>query len=120
MAAVTTHLILSGPELDGETVARHFLFEDVEFGEVEDHESSPEQQPHLHLRHESPLEEEGVDFPRLAREASEVFPGATVLVLEVEERFGQVERVQTRLFIGGKDAGEVEQGYVFNVGGGSS
>ncbi len=118
MAAVTTYLLFSGPELDGETVTRHSLFDDVEFDEVEVREASTEQQPRLHLTYEGALEEEEADFSRLAREASEVFPAAAVLVVEVEERFGQVERVQTRLFIGGKDAGEVEHGYVFNVGGG--
>jgi hypothetical protein len=117
MAAITTHLIFSGPEMEGEEAARHSLFEDVQFDDVQVLKSSSDQQPGLKMIHKSPLEEEAVDFSRLARQASEVFPTATVLVMNVEERFDQVERVQTRLYIGGKNAGEVEHGYVFNIGG---
>lgn len=117
MATVTSYLILSGSESDVEAIPGHSLLEDVSFDDMEVIESSADQQPRVKIKHTSALEEE-TDYNRIAREMSASFPTSTVLVVEVEERFDQVERVQTRLYMEGKSAGEVEHGYVFNIGGG--
>jgi hypothetical protein len=41
-----------------------------------------------------------------------------VTFCEVEERFNNVEHVRTVVYIAGREAGEIEHGFAFNVGAG--
>lgn len=60
--------------------------------------------------------EETEDIEESTRNFSSSFPDATVILCEVEERFNQIDHLQTNVFIDGQRAGEFEQGYILNVG----
>jgi len=117
MATRTTYLIISGPDITPKSVRRHALPKEVQFESVDVTEGGSERQPTVKWTHRTPIEEEE-DLHGIARQVSASFPTASVFVVTVEERFDQVERLQTHLYMNGKDAGEVEHGYVFNVGSG--
>jgi hypothetical protein len=114
MATLTTYLLVSGIE-QPEEIQSHDLFESYDFKEREAVESSDQELPTLKYALEQPLEE-AVDLERDVRAFSAEAPGATVVMCEVEERFDQVERLQLIVFQDGRRGGEVEHGYVFNVG----
>lgn len=115
MASVTTYLLVSGAN-EQEAVRTHSVVED---GELEVHDTREKEADRLAgitLKHESPLEDRA-DLSEAAQTLSAAFPDAIVLLCEVEERFDHIERLQTKMYSGGKDAGHIEHGYVFNIGG---
>jgi hypothetical protein len=112
MASLTTYLLVSGPDAPRD-VETHPALEsyDVTARDVTDDEAVPR----ITLVHESALEDR-VDLREPARALSAAFPTATVVLSVVEERFDHIERLETRLYRDGNNAGKIEHGYVFNVG----
>ena len=116
MATRTTYLLVSGPD-DVSAVQEHPLVEDEALEVREVVRADSDQAASLTLAHQAPVEAQP-DLSDTARALSAAFPHATVLLCAVEERFDQIERVQATTYRDGKDAGKVEHGYIFNVGGG--
>lgn len=114
MATITTYLLVSGPE-HPETVPEHSFFEALDFELRETVTSETEHTESLTFVREKPLEE-AEDLSGAVRQFSGDIPMATVVLCVVEERFDQMERLQMQVFRDGKSGGEVEHGYVFNVG----
>lgn len=115
MATRTTYLLISGiSDLDhGRNLP---VFSEYNLEHRKTYASSSDQAPALKYAIEEPLEE-AVDLSQGAQALSKELPEATVLLCDVEERFDQIDNVHTVMFIGGKRAGEIEHGHVFNVGG---
>jgi len=114
MASLTTYLLVSGVD-DPEELTTHQVIEDCDL-DVHTPADPEADIVTVTFVDASPLEEaEDLDGP--ARELSAAFPTAVVQVCVVEERFDQVERVRTVLYRDGTHAGEIEHGYVFNIGG---
>jgi len=114
MATVVTYLLVSNPD-DPEAVRSHPILDEhgFEHRPIEDREE--EAHPALRFAVASTLE----DSPSLeapCRELSAAFPEATVTYCAVEERFDQMEHLRSVVFIGGRPAGEIEHGYVYNMG----
>lgn len=114
MAATTTYLLVSGLE-DPESIRSHPLFETHDFELRERLEASSDQLDALTFAVKQPIEE-AVDFKDEVQQLSADVPEATVVICEVEERFDQVERLELNVFSNGKQGGDIEHGYVFNVG----
>lgn len=114
MATVVTYLLVSDPK-DPQSVRSHPLLEDHDF---ETHSAKQEESdalPALRFSTTNALE----DRPNLenpCRKLSSNFPEATITLCEVKERFDQVEHLRSVVFMDGKRAGEIEHGYVLNVG----
>ena len=113
MASLTTYLMVSGVNAprdleDHPDLAPH----DLEVRDVTDAEDTV---PQVTFVHESGLEDR-VDLSDAARGLSAAHPDASVVLSVVEERFDHIERLETVLYRGGKKAGKIEHGYVFNVG----
>lgn len=115
MATSITYLLVANPKEPGD-VQHHTLFSEYEFEHRETITKDEDQVPSVLFRIEQALEEQ-VDLEEPVRKLSRDFPNSTVVICEVEERFEQVEHLQTNVFINGKRAGNVEHGYIFNVGG---
>ena len=115
MATVVTYLLVSNPD-DPDEVRSHNVLEEHGF-ERHPIENREDQKPLPALRFAvaNALDDE-VELEGPCRELSTDFPEATVTLCEVEERFDQVEHLRSVVFIGGKRAGEIEHGYVFNIG----
>jgi hypothetical protein len=116
MATLTSYLLVSAPD-DVSAVQEHPLVKDEALEVREVIRADSEQAASLTLAHQAPVEEQP-DLSDTARGLSEAFPDASVLLCAVEERFDQIERVQATTYRAGKEAGKVEHGYIFNVGGG--
>ena len=114
MAAITTYLLISGIEEPG-VVQSHALFEEHDFELRDRFEPDGEQLPALQFAMEHPIEE-AVDLEEDIRQLSVDVPEATVVMCEVEERFDHVERLQLNVFSNGKRGGNIEHGYVLNIG----
>jgi putative NIF3 family GTP cyclohydrolase 1 type 2 len=115
MATVVTYLLVSNPD-DPEAVRVHPTLEDHNF-ELHPMEEKGEGDtlPALRFAVASALEDRtSLEVP--CKQLSSDFPEATVTLCEVEERFDQVEHLRSVVFIGGRRAGEIEHGYVLNVG----
>lgn len=115
MATRTTYLLMSGVSED-DRGRDHPLLSEYDFEHQKTYERTSDQHPAEKYILEEPLEEAG-ELLEKARTLSNERPEATVLVCEVEERFDQIDAVRTTVFMGGKQAGEIEHGHVFNVGG---
>lgn len=115
MATVVTYLLVSAPN-DPEAVRSHPLLEEHGFERqpMEDRDEK-ETLPALRFAVASALEE-SASLEAPCRELSAAFPEATVTFCEVEERFDQVEHLRSVVFIEGQRVGEIEHGYVFNMG----
>lgn len=115
MATVITYLLVSNPS-DPEAVEAHPIIQEHGFERqlVEGLEESDSLSA-LKFVVASALED-SADLEGPCKNLSETFPKATVTFCQVEERFDQVEHLRSIVFIGGKWAGEIEHGYVFNVG----
>lgn len=114
MATVVTYLLVSAPK-DPDAVGSHPILEEHGFEPRRMERDESEAPPALKFVVTSALE----DSPSLeapCRQLSAAFPEATVTFCEVEERFDQVEHLRSVVFIGGQQAGEIEHGYVLNVG----
>jgi len=114
MASLTTYLLVSGVD-DADEVTSHPI---VDEWDLDVHTPADPEADVVTLTfvNTAPLEE-AEDLEEAARDLSTAFPAAVVQVCAVEERFDQVERVQTVLYRDGMHAGEIEHGYVFNIGG---
>jgi len=114
MATVVTYLLVSNPD-DPDAVRSHPILEAHGFEPQPMPETDDERLPALKFAVGSALDDRSpLEAP--CRELSEAFPNATITYCEVEERFDHVEHLRSVVFIGGKQAGEIEHGYVFNVG----
>jgi hypothetical protein len=114
MATTITYVLVSGAD-DVSAVRDHQLVSESVLEHRETRDSGPQQVSAVSFAAEQPLEEEE-KLSDVAREMSDEFSEATVILCEVEERFDHVERLQTLVFMNGKNAGKVEHGYIFNVG----
>lgn len=113
MATITTYLLVSNPQ-DPETLCSHPILDEHEL-ELQTRSEREETLPAIRFVAKGALEERP-SLEKPCRELSAAFPEATITFCEVEERFGQVEHFQSIVFIDGKQAGEIEHGYVLNVG----
>lgn len=114
MATVVTYLLVSAPK-DPDAVRSHPILDEHGFEPRHVEQDESEALPALKFAVTSALE----DTPSLeasCRELSAAFPEATVTFCEIEERFDQVEHLRSVVFISGQQAGEIEHGYVLNVG----
>ena len=115
MASIKTYLVVSSPD-DPTSVRGHSVIEEYDLDLHTEQESKDNQCASVTFVHESTLEEHS-DMTGPARELSTAFPDATVVLHVIEERFDHIERLQMHIYSGGKEAGEVEHGYIFNIGG---
>ena len=116
MAFQITYLVVSSPD-DPSSVREHSVIEEYDLDLHAEQSRKDDQCPSVTFIHEHPLEETS-DMTEPARKLSTAFPGATIVLHVIEERFDHIERLQMKMYSGGKDAGEVEHGYIFNIGGG--
>jgi len=115
MATVVTYLLVSNPA-DPEAVRAHPILDEHGFeGRPIEEEATEDSLPALRFAATSALEDRP-DLETPCRELSGAFPEATVTYCEVEERFDHVEHLRSVVFIDGNRAGNIEHGYVFNVG----
>lgn len=114
MATIVTYLLVSNPA-DPEAVRSHPFVQEHGFEPEPIEEDEDEALPALRFAVASVLEE-STSLKGPCRELSAAFPEATVTFCEVVERFDQVEHLRSVVFIGGRQAGEIEHGYVFNIG----
>ena len=115
MATVITYLLVSNPD-DPEAIRSHPTIDEHGFEPRPMEEMDGEKTlPALKFAVASPLEDRP-DLEAPCRELSAAFPEATVTYCEVEERFDHVEHLRSVVFIDGKRAGNIEHGYMFNVG----
>lgn len=114
MATVVTYLLVSDPD-DPEAVRSHPMLEEHGFEPQPMEDREEEARPALRFAVASTLEDsESLEAP--CRELSAAFPEATVTYCAVEERFDQMEHLRSVVLIGGRPAGEIEHGYVYNMG----
>lgn len=115
MATVITYLLVSAPD-DSDAVSAHPVLKEHGFERrpIEDSEDR-DALPALRFAVASALED-SVSLEEPCRELSAAFPEATITFCEVEERFDQVEHLRSVVFIDGQKAGEIEHGYVLNIG----
>lgn len=114
MASVTSYLLVSNVE-DEDAVCSHSVIADNGFELRKRSDEEEDAISFLKFAATGSLEEKP-DLKRPSRSLSSEFPEATVIYCEVEERFDQIEHFQTTVFINGRRAGEMEHGYVLNVG----
>jgi hypothetical protein len=115
MATVVTYLLVSAPN-DPDAVCDHSLLEEHGFErEPMEGREDDESLPALKFSVAHALEEKP-SLKEPCRTLSAAFPDATITFCEVEERFDQVEHLQSVVFIGGEHAGEIEHGYMLNIG----
>jgi len=114
MAGLTTYVLVSGVD-DPEDVNTHPILAEHEL-EVHDSADSEVETARITFVESTALED-AEDLSDVARDLSAAFPTAVVQLCVVEERFDQVERLRTVLYRDGTHAGEIEHGYVFNIGG---
>jgi hypothetical protein len=115
VANVVTYLLVSDPE-DPEAVRSHPLVDEHGF-QLHAPENQPEntERPSVRFAAASALED-GKSLEEPCRKLSAAFPNAVVTFCEVEERFDQIEHLRSVVFMNGRHAGEIEHGYVFNMG----
>lgn len=115
MATVVTYLLVSNPEnpdaVESHPIIGEHGFERRPMGEDDADDALPARK--FAVAH--PLEDRA-DLEAPCRQLSASFPEATVTYCEVEERFDHVEHLRSIVFIDGQRAGDIEHGYVFNVG----
>lgn len=115
MASVTSYLLVSNVE-DEDAVCNHSIIAENDF-ELRKRSDEEEEEAISFLKFAAMDSlEEKPDLERPARSLSSDFPDATVIYCEVEERFDQIEHFRTTVFINGRRAGDMEHGYVLNVG----
>jgi len=115
MATRTTYLLVSGVD-NPEDVRSHSIV--AEHGlEVHDGGETKAEGPTVTFVKDAALEDAD-DLSEGARTLSSAFPAAVVQLCVVEERFDQVEHLRSVLFREGSHAGEIEHGYVLNIGAG--
>lgn len=113
MATLTTYLLVTGPEQPA-TVPDHDLFSTYAFEQRGRQEAGEQRLSSFTFALEQPLDD-AEDLEESVRTFSGDVPAATVVLCEIEERFDQMERLQLQVFRNGKQGGDIEHGYVFNV-----
>jgi hypothetical protein len=115
MATLVTYLLVSNPN-DPDAVSAHPTLQEHGFERrpMEDPKDD-DALPALRFAVASALED-SVSLEEPCRELSAAFPDATITFCEVEERLDQVEHLRSIVFIDGQKAGEIEHGYVLNIG----
>lgn len=114
MASVVTYLLVSNPK-DPDAVREHPIVQEHGFELQTASNETEGELPALKFGVASALDDSSsLEAP--CRELSAAFPEATITFCEIEERFDQIEHVRSVVFIDGQQAGEIEHGYVFNVG----
>lgn len=114
MASVVTYLLVSNPK-DPDVVRTHPIIQKHGFEPQTANNGDESEPPALKFAVASALEDSSsLEAP--CRKLSAAFPEATITFCEIEERFDQIEHVRSVVFIDGQQAGEIEHGYVFNVG----
>ena len=114
MATVVTYLLVSNPK-DPDAVRTHPTLEKHGFEPQPTDDRENGELTSLKFAAASALED-STSLKDSCRELSADFPDATITFCEVEERFEQVEHFRSVVFIDGQEAGEIEHGYVFNIG----
>lgn len=114
MASLTTYLLVSGVD-DTSEVQDYSAISDYDLEIREQVDSTDSQTSQVKFVLEQPVEN-AIDLQDPARRISSTFPDAIVVLCVVEERFEQVERLQTQVYRDGKDAGQIEHGYILNIG----
>jgi len=114
MATLVTYLLVSNPN-DPDAVRAHPVVQEHGFERRPMENPDDDALPALRFAVASALED-SVRFEEPCRKLSAAFPDATITFCEVEERFDQVEHLRSVVFIDGQKAGEIEHGYVLNVG----
>lgn len=115
MATVVTYLLVSNPK-DPDAVRAHPILQEHGFEPRPMEDEDEGELPALKFAVASALED-SASLEAPCRELSAAFPDATITFCEVEERFEQVERLRSIVFIDGQQAGEIEHGHLFNIGG---
>lgn len=114
MATLVTYLLVSDPK-DPDAVREHPLLQTHGFERRPMGKEEGNVLPALRFAVASALED-SASLEEPCRELSMAFPDATITFCEVEERFDHVEHLRSVVFIDGQKAGEIEHGYVLNVG----
>ncbi|PSQ65629.1 MAG: hypothetical protein BRD32_04065 [Bacteroidetes bacterium QH_2_64_74] len=114
MATVVTYLLVSNPK-DPDAVRTHPILEEHEFEPQPTDDGGNGEPTSLKFAVASALED-STSLEAPCKELSADFPDATITFCEVEERFEQVEHFRSVVIIDGQEAGEIEHGYVFNIG----
>lgn len=114
MASVVTYLVVSAPN-DPSAVQAHAALEDTPLELQKTTEADDGQTASLTFIHQESLEEAS-DLNVTAQTLSGAFPQATILLTVIEERFDHVERLKTKMYSDGNEAGELEHGHIFNIG----
>lgn len=114
MATVVTYLLVSDPE-DPATVRSHPVIQEHDFELRSVEEGDSDALRSMEFAAVRTLEaSSNLEGP--SRTLSSDVPEATITCCRIEERFDQVEHVRSVVFIGGQKAGEIEHGYVLNIG----
>lgn len=114
MATVVSYVLISGPR-NPDDLAEHPVFDDDGFALKEHAGDASDELSSLTFALTTSLEEK----PSLDDECqtlSSEFPEAVVTLCQVEERFDQIEHLRSVVYMQGQQAGEIEHGYVLNVG----
>lgn len=114
MASNISYVLVSDPD-DVTAVKNHDIVEEYDLN-LHDMETEEGAVATITFRLERPLED-APDLATAARTLSSDFSTATVLLCDIEERFDHIERTHSRIFREGTNAGQVEHGFVFNIGG---
>lgn len=108
MAEHVSYLLVSGVE-DPDAVAGHRVIDEAGFAEKDREASSDREAGHVRFAVGSALEAQA-DFTDAAEALSADFPEAVVTLVDLEERFGNIERLRTRIYRNGRPGGEVRHG----------
>jgi hypothetical protein len=114
MATAITYLLVSGAQKSQDVEANPKIKES-DFELEKSFEEQGEIGSALRFSVRRPLEEKE-SGTELASMMSEAFPEATVTLCTIEQRFNQIEHLQTIVFQKGRRAGEIEHGYLYTVG----
>ena len=114
MAQVTTYLLVSGLKESDNLVGQQALKES-EFEVDNKFEQRDNTYGATRFSFQCPIEEKE-STEETAIEVSKEFPNSTVTLCAVEQRFGQIEHMQTTVFKHGTCVGEIEHGSLYNVG----
>ena len=114
MASIVTYVVVSSPG-DPSSVRDHSLIEEYNLELHREQKRKDGECASVTFIHETTLEDRE-DLTNPARELSTAFPEATIVLHVIEKRFDHIERLQMNLYSEGKNAGEIEHGYIFNRG----
>jgi hypothetical protein len=116
MATVVTYVLVSNPD-DPDAVDEHAVIEEHGFELQNREEGDAGTGGSLRYSVATALQED-TELEAPVRDLSADFPEAVVTFCEVEERFNNVEHFRSVVYIAGREAGEIEHGFAFNVGAG--